>query len=304
MADRYGIYAAKLNTDIIGGITDESLSLNPAVVADALSGEMYPRFVSMVSQRPLGSFVSKDISSALMILGTAGQYVTAGNLFYFYFQKWAQGVTRSSGSVHRCFLINKGFVLPRRLSGRDGGDATLSVDVVTLYDGANDIVNITDNNALPSITSAAGHYAFHKAIIGGVTLDADTGVDIDFGLAALLENTQSSIWPQWGSVAGQVATIVITSKNIQALKSTNIPLAGKAATHANTAIYFKKRKLGGTFEDDSSPVHFSITAAGMANIEGAFSASGQGTGDLGVKLTTVFDGTNALLELNPYATIP
>jgi len=301
--NRYGIYAVQRGATLVGGIMSESIDLGSQIVADSSSGEVYPRWVSLVGQRPNAKFTSKHIGTCIGVSGTMGNYLTTGNVMNLYLQRWAEGITRASGNAHRKVTVNKGLLLPTRLSGRSGSDATMSCDVAALYDGTNSPLTILDNQALPAPSTADERYVFHKATIAGQTFDSDMGCDIDFGITPVIETVRSEVWPRWGSVAGQTATITITAEDIEALADARIPMGGVATTHVNTILYFRRRLNGSTFAADSSGTHMTITAAGMASITNAFDGSNQSPGGMAVQVTCVFDGTNAPLLVSTSANI-
>lgn len=301
---RYGLYGVEINGTLVGGITRCGILPRSQVRAEAMSGEAYARFSSMIAQHPIIPMATRHIGPILDITGALG-YVLAGtaSIAEIYLQKYAHGSTRASGSVHRKFTITQGLVLPRRLSASHQGDAELTFDILSIYDGTNDPVIITETQALPAGLADAYRYAFYKAAIGGVTLDEDMSLEIDFGLQDRAEGKRSEIWPRMISIAQVMPTISITCKNPDAFAAANIPLAGKAATHANTTIYLRKRSAGGSFVADATAEHISLTAAGMVHAESVFDAAGNETGETRFVMAATFDGTNAPIVIDTTAAV-
>lgn len=306
MANKYGLYGVGIGVvaspaAIIGGITADNLSTGSAVRGEAMSGEAYPRFVSLVGQNPRRTFSTRSIAAAMTAITTTGKALAhGGDVCNCYMQLRQNHGTRATGSNHRKLTISNGIILPRRISGTHQGDAELSCEVVATWDGTNDPIIIADSSALPAVADTA-RFAIMKATIGSVAIDEEFDISIDFGLREEVEGKQSEIWPRTCSIMEVNPTITIRSRNGDLLKSTNIPLIGKAATHATSTVYLRKRAAAGTFTADATAEHISFTIAGLAVLQDVFDARGNSTGEVQVVVTASYDGTNAPIVGN-YAT--
>jgi hypothetical protein len=306
MANKYGLYGVGIGAVatpdvVVGGITAENISPGSTVRAEAMSGEVYPRFGSLVAQNPRGSFSTRAIAAAMTEITTLGKALAfGGDVCNLYMQLRADKGTRGSGSVHRKMTISNGLIIPRRISGSHQGDAELSADIIATWDGTNDPIIIADTSALPSVTDTE-RFAIAKATIGAIVIDEEFDIAIDFGMKEEVEGKQSEVWPRTCSIQEVSATMTIKSRNGDLLKSTNIPLLGKAATHANSKVYLRKRANAGTFVTDVTAEHVSFTICGLAVLQDVFDARGNATGEMQVVITGTFDGTNAPIVGN-YAT--
>jgi hypothetical protein len=295
--NKHGLYAIGLGPTLLGGVTAQNLAVGSEVRGEATSGEIYARFKSLYAQRSAPSFSTHSIRTALNVLGALGANIASlsGGLA-LYAQKWADGGSRTAGSAHRKFAFDRGIVYPTRLEIPHQGDATLTVAaLVTSADGTTAPLTITDAVALPAISDAEERFSLGPISVGGVALTSVGEVAIDFATVVAGESADGNIFDEVASIQSHDPVITIRGRDPEWLKSSNIPLSGKAATHANTAIYLRRRLAGGTYATGSN--HIVLGAAGMAVIDEAFGATHGQAGESAVVLSTVFDGTNAPLAI-------
>lgn len=301
---KHGIYGVGVGATLLGGITRQSLVTNSEVKSEASSGEIYSRFTALYAQRVAPSFTTRSIASALNVCGALGVSIAglSGGLAV-YAQKHTDGGTRAGASSHRKYTMVKGILVPRTLQVDHQGDATLSYDAIVTYDGVNDPVVITDLVSLPSGLTDAERFTLGTAAVGGVTIGQKTGVSIDFGLTVRGEGADSDVWDTLASIETMHPTITFDGIDVEWCKAANIPLAGKAATHANTAIYLRKRSAGGTFVTNVTAEHVKLTAAGMIVADTLFDGGAGETGKAKLTLRCDYDGTNAPIVVDTASAI-
>ncbi|HUX15039.1 MAG TPA: hypothetical protein VMW52_01115 [Phycisphaerae bacterium] len=302
MSTKHGLYGVKLGAALLGGITGQNVALENEITGEATSGEVYRRFLALYSQRVAPGFTTRAIAAALAACGPLGTDLATSNL-EFYAQKHADGSTRASGAVHRKFLFDGGILVPRMLNVAHRGDAELTYDAVIKAIGANDPVTITDNSTLPAGLVDTERYTLGPVKIGNVTLNQKMNLAIDFGIEAVGESADSDIWDTLVSIVASITRITLTGNDVAWLKSTNIPLTGKAATHANTIIYLRKRAHAATFVADETEEHIKLTADGMAIVDNPLDASGNAAATTSLVLETRYDGTNAPLTVDTASAI-
>jgi len=268
------------------------------VVGVVTSGGVYKRFQSIAGQQPTAEFATLAIDAALDALPATGKNIadlSAGLLLYA--QKHLQGGTRTTGAAHRKFTIAEGVIVPRQLAVSHLGDASLSYDVIVLYDGSNDPIVVTDSVALPS-DATESRFTIGTVKLGNVTLDHIRSLEIDFGLNAVTEGADSEVWDRFCSIETIAPAVTLRGVDIEWLKAANIPLTGKEGTHANSIIYLRKRDQGGTFVADGTAEHIKFTADGLITIGDVFSGSGSSAGEASVRMDLEYDGSNAPLTVD------
>ena len=284
---RHNLYGVQIDGTVVGSITENNIRTGSEVRGEAVSGEPYPRKQSLTAQKPTATFTSLSIATALANCGPMGASITAMAAgLNFYAQKRLHGGSRTTGSAHRKFALVDGLLLPRSLTCDHQGDAQIGYEAVVTWDAVNDPFQITDSVALPGGLLDDDRYTLGPVTIGGVTLGEKINVNIDFGISAESEGADSNIWDTEVSIGVVAPRITLSGKDIEWFKAANIPLLGKAATHANTSIQFYKRS-GSTLV-----AGVTLTADGWAVVEEPFSASGQGTADTQIVLAAEYDGSN------------
>jgi hypothetical protein len=292
ISNLHNLYAASFGSTVIR-TRETSLQDASQVVRDASSGEPYARNAFLVGQSPAGEFTTPSLAVALAAIGPMGAALASGAALVLYAQKRAEGGTRATGGVHRKYTISKGIIVPNRLSCDHQGNAQLSYSFAAVSsDGATEPVTIADNQTLAAMPALDDHFTLGAVAIGGTTLAQKTNVTVDFGVQIKAEGADSDIWPTIVTIEVVEARVTIATVDL-ALAS--IGLGGKAATHANTSMNFRKRAPGGTFAGSGD---VTLTAAGLAVVDdrlrGAMGSPASGV----VALHCTFDGANSPIKLS------
>ena len=294
----HGLYFVGLGSTLLGGITRQNLGIESEIKGEPQSGEVFRRFLAMYSQKVAPGFSTTSIAAALTACGALGASLAdmTGGLA-LYAQKQADGATRASGSAHKKFAMVKGILAPKQLSVDHRGDATLEYDAVVTWDGTNDPVQITDSAPLPAAIADAGRWTLGPTVIGGKTLMGKRQWQINFGIEVVPESADSEIWDRIASIHAIQSTMTLRGVDVDWFKSSNIPLAGLACTHANTGIYLRKRATASTFASDGSPVHLLFNVAGLASVQ-RIEATEKAPAECAITLPIYWDGSNANIAMN------
>jgi hypothetical protein len=303
--NRYDLYAVGFDTTMVGGITDQNLEFANQVLGEATSGSPYAKSQSLVHQAARGGFTSLDAASLLGALPTTGLSLadlTAGlNLFL---AKREEGGGVASGAVHRKYTLANGILVPRQLTAAHLGNASLSAEILPTSDGTNAPLTITKNVSLPAGAADGARHTLGPVTIGGVSLASLRTLTVNFGINAQTEGADSKLWDTHASYEDIAAVITIAGIDPEWLDTAAIPITGKAATHANTTIYLRKRLSGGTFVADNVAEHIAITAAGLATINEVFTAGkGKGPASCALEIRLLYDGTNDPLVIDTASVI-
>ena len=301
---KHGIWAVDVGGSILGGISQQNVRTGTQVAGESTDGEVYVRHQSINEQKPVATWTTNWIATALALIGLTGKAIEdLGGGLSLYAQKHAKGGTRAGAGSHRKYNMTEGLILPQALSVQHRGDATLSYLAAATFDGNNDPVVPTDNVSLPGGLSGAERFTLGPATIESVSLPQIRSFELNFGLTAEGEGADSDIWDTIISIADIAPVFTLRGIDVEWFKSTNIPLTGKAASHANTAVYLKKRASGGTFVANGVAEHIKFTAAGLAHIEDAFDGSGNETGECSLVMPLKYDGANDPVVINTAAPI-
>jgi hypothetical protein len=180
------------------------------------------------------------------------------------------------------------------------GDATLEYQCVTAAPNAATCpLTITEGANVPTMPADGGRFTLGPLSIAGSTYEGKRDLSIEFGIDLVPESSDSDLWDTLVSIRVVATKITFVGVDLEWLKSTRIPITGKAAAHADTSFYLRKRATGNAsaFVDNGTAQHIKFTANGLAVVPNAFDASGNEGATCNLELTTTHDGTNDPLKL-------
>jgi hypothetical protein len=195
----------------------------------------------------------------------------------------------------------KGVLIPTRLSCEAHQDAKLDYEATLTTDDTTAPIVQTDSVALPTLVGGNLRYTIGKVTVGGIALTGVTGLDIDFGLtvSALRDGVTARIWDEYAWIESMLPRITIRGYGKAWMGAAVIPLLGKAAAHADTLIYLRKRASAATFVADATAEHIEISMGGMATIDRIQGASGLKPGESALSITSYYDATNLPIIVTP-----
>jgi len=289
---RYRFHSVQHHATLVGGITKVAAAAAGQLKAEPTSGSIYTQFVHMVSQSPKMEFDVESIGSWLDLCALGGTSIDGlGNGLIFWSAQLAQGSSIAAAGNHRSLTMKSGILVPRSLTVSTQGNAALTYEALVTWDTTNDPYVIADSQNLPSVPLIAETYALGSLALGGVTLDKLASVTLDFGIE-LDVDPGAGIWPEGVSIKSTIPKLTVRGQDPEWLKSTNIPLAGLACTHANSILYLRRRSSTG-FVADVTAQHVKFTFDGTVHVPEPFSASGADAGETNLELVCEHDGTNA-----------
>lgn len=257
---------------IVPDITQMDLPMNPEHVAEIVGHRARPAHVAVNSIRPTMGFTTYALEAVLGAIGAAGVSVdsdTDPGIVMYQTLLDAYGAP-TAGAVHRSWTMKKGFICPMRIRCDHRGDATIEVMAYPIKKSSNQTIVESDTAALPTVTVASARWTLGPITLGGVTFADYTGLDVDFGYQIDPVGVESNVEDTYIGVRNNAPKVTIRGVDPTWLKATQIPYGGLALTHANSAIYLRKRKQDGTwFNAAGVAVHIKITLAGLTNVAGA-----------------------------------
>lgn len=306
---KYTLAAVQLDTGsdvLISGITSQNLQLNSQVDQEITSGNVYPAWYGLSGQNPGGQFGTHHVATALAAIAGLGLDIsTLATGLALWLQKHAKGGTRAGAASHRKFLCQEGMVVPRTLSVSDGPGqhAIVTFEIITTFDGTNNPWVLSESQTLPNAEPDDERFALGPMTVGGKSLTQVRQFDIDFGINVVTERGDGDIWPTYASIETIAPSITLRGIDPEWFKDANIPLAGLAATHANTTLYLRKRAAGGTFVANGTAQHVKFTGDGLAHIVDGFDVGGSGAAECSLVLPLRNDGSNAPLTIDTTSAI-
>ncbi len=297
------LYAVVHDSTAIGGVHALNIDPKDQVLAEATAGEPWARFTALVGQEPESTFSTYAINAALDLIGLTGSNIgDLTNGLIFHAQKKLAGGVRGGAGTHRKMVVNDGLVVPQTLSVSHRGNASLTYRVVTIYDGSNDPIVLTESQNLPAAPNDLTRFTLGQTTIANVTIDQKLQLDIDFGIELDIEAADSDLWPTHVGIKAINPKLTFRGTDGEWFKAGNIPLIGKVGTHANSISYLRKRSQTG-FVADATVEHIKFTVDGYAHLGPIFDAQGNETAETGLIFETEYDGTNNPITIDTTSAI-
>lgn len=283
-----------------------SLSMSPEdqLSAEAVSGEVFARFIALVGQAPTTGFDTTAVASALATCGLTGSNIGGlGAGLGFYAQKYAEGARRAGAASHRKMLISDGIVVPSNLNVAHQGNATLTYQVAITYDGSNNPIVLSENQSLPAAATTRALHTIGPFTLAGVLLTQISNLSIDLGVAIKTEGSDSDIWPTYASIETIVPRIRVQGSDIQWwIDSGGLPLTGGTPVHADSSFYLRKRSRTG-FVANNVAEHIRGTFRGLAHHTQLFGAQAGDKAESAIEIVCEYDGSNNPITFDTTSTI-
>jgi hypothetical protein len=302
--ERYDLYAITANTTVIGGVGSQSLDTGTEVRSETSSGAYYPLHNFVVSQKPSATFTTTNVAAILALIPVTGldlSTVTGGLILWAY--KHADGGTRAGATSHRKFAMAKGLAVPSRLTVTHRGDATVTINVHPIANGATAPFVYTDSQTVSAAPTTDPRWTLGPLTVGNVLMTGSKGFDIDFGVNALTEGADSSIWDTRSSILTITPRVTIRGVDVAWMASASVPLGGLACTNANTALYLANRADGGTLVANGTASHVKFSMPGLATVGQAMGMTTGSGNETVLNINGKFDGTNAPIVVNTASAI-
>ena len=297
--------ALKIGSTWIGGISQQTATNEANVQSTPTAGSAYPLQININSVKDSFTFQTFNVAAALSALGALGADLNS-NAAELYEIQWTDAGQIASGTAHRKMVFAQGRAVPRRLTCRNGEDASLEIMIMGISsDGATNPLAITESVALPAALDSERH-TIHSAVFAEINLGCIENLEIDFGIEIASKNCSSNIFDSRIEIASIVPKINVTTLKADLVGngSSQIPNTGKSGTHSNSIFKLRKRtpKVA-SFVADATEEHISITADGTIVPTTMFQASNNEDGTSVFEITGRFDGTNVPLVIDTTAAL-
>jgi hypothetical protein len=297
--------ALKIGSTWIGGISQQTATNEANVQSTPVAGSAYPLQLNINSIKDSFSFQTFNVAAALTALGSLGADLNTNAAELFEIQ-WTDAGQIAAGTAHRKMVFAQGRAVPRRLTCRNGEDASLEIMIMGISpDGATNPLVITEGVALPAPLDDARH-TLHSGTFATIGLGCLENVDIDFGIAIESKNCSSDIFDSRIEISSIVPKISVTTLKADLIGNgvSQIPNIGRSGTHINSNFKFRKRTPRvASFVPNATEEHILITVDGTAVPSTMFQSSNNDDGTAVIEITSRFDGTNVPLVIDTTAAL-
>lgn len=266
-------YSVKVGSaTYIDGIQSVSISQGLQTALESGDGEVFASFGSLAMGGPTARFSSLNLAAVLNAIGASGTAVGASGITLYSRSKAQGGTNVAAGTgTHVSYLINNGIMVPRRISARSNGNASIDVEVTARQQTTTAPVTYSAAATLPGNTPGVSEvWTVGPVEINGTVLSGIQSIDLDFGVSILAERGDSDVYPTFVTVRSIRPTLRVRTNHIDAISTvtdgTNTLAPDGSFLSENVVVYFRQRAQGGTFTADGTAQHVKVST-GLARVE-------------------------------------
>lgn len=273
----------------------ESTGIDPGIaVQSQAAGQIDPTFTSVTGISPRVTFSTSDVSAALGAIGLGGLALSSNAVVYM--QTRAADGEFQAGANHMSWTLSNGLVVPRSLSVNQGGNASLTGEIIgRSTDGQSTPWTYSGTATLSGDNHVDNLFTLGPISINGTEVGVVQSLNIDFGLNVSVNRGDDDIYPTFLHINSRRPTIRYTTEKPVNLNT--IGLAGSAQGSTDSVIYLRARANDGVLVADGTTSHLSLTVD--AGIITPMNASVQADGHWASEfvITPRYDGTNDIVAI-------
>lgn len=287
-------------TDVdLYGLTDVSISEGLQEVLAHGAGAVDPSFMSLLSIEPVISVTATELTKILAVFGNDGLCIGSAQTYtdvQFYFVQLGKCAPRLGSTNHIKVTMNEGLIIPTTLTASQGQTATLGLEFHASYDGTNAPLSFATSQALPATAAISQQFTLGPVKINGTELLGVQQTTVNWGINLAKEKGAGQVYPTFIGITQRQPSIEVRTKKLTSIST--FGLTGTAQGATDSVIYFRKQSANGTLVADATSEHISVTIDdGIITVPTTGSQNNQ-TGDSTVKITPVYDGTNAIMAIS------
>lgn len=217
-------------------------------------GQVDYQFAAVAFQAPKLDFTTTALARALAIAGINGYSIAAA--FDFYFQKIAQGGTRTGGASSVKMSGAKGMLVPMSISCQDNQPARLDLSAQFVSsDGAVVPLAQTSGQTMPTITATDQVFFNGPISANGTLIEGVKDTQIEFGLELIVEHGSGEGYPTFVGIRRRQPRITFKTTDVTTFGSSN-GFVAQGAT--DSAVYLRKLLKNGLRTPDATAEHIKI----------------------------------------------
>jgi len=287
----YGL--VKIGADSID--QNAELSLSPGLQTMLLSDGVDNNFAAVARQDPRIRMATSAVATALALSGIGGLKIEAGATeLDFWLRQGEFAGTFMAGATHLQITGHNGLFYPLALTA-DGVSAAIQYEFVPAYDGTNDPLVLTPDQALAGTPAVDEAFVVGPVYLNGTQLRGIQSVTVNFGIQVFLLFHEGEIWCVYLDVQNRQPTVVIQTAD--ALVLNTLGITGVAQTGTDSLIYLRAIDQNGTRKADAETEHIKIAIDDGIIYPSGLSAAGKMPYGSEVTIEPTWDGTNAVLAI-------
>jgi hypothetical protein len=201
IGELWTLCALKIGATVIGQVVEQEAPDDIQDILGADSGEVYPRGSSIALEDPRFRVTTQAVKTALATVGLTGVALSAEAPAQLFFQKHAQGGTRTAAACH-AIQLTAGVAFWSSLDADQNG-AAVDLEVIgTTPDGTNAPQTVLDDQAIPT-------FAAPELYVAGGSAAGVQSIRIDTGIAPVALQGDGEAWNSIVSIDRIVPRVVV-----------------------------------------------------------------------------------------------
>lgn len=296
VSEAYVLHSVKLPSATITQLESADPQGNPTLITQYSAGDVLPMFRSVQNQEARIDFTSPQLATILGACGLLGLDLSGGNTDLHY-KLVADFGTRTEGTGVR-FRLAQGMMFWSTVTLPHQGVGTVNCTIQPTYDGTNPPI-VPAGAAAVGTKQAAEAFGAGPVIVNTVALDGVKTITINSGFKAILESSESEVWPTLIAVEMVDPVAEVMSLTLGAWET--YELAGTALTGFDA--YGVKKIQHGHNSTSNNNLKFSATSGMILPISARAGGNTRALAGLRIPLTAPSAGTNPL-TIATNATLP
>jgi hypothetical protein len=274
----------------------ESHEVDPGIetLFACADGQVDYTFAAVQQQRPILSFTSSAVARALGFCGINGLAISTA--LDFWFQKLAQGGTRSGGATSTKFTAGKGILVPKSIEADSDGVATIDYEMAAIStDGLAAPLAVAVNASMPAPPSTREYFTAGPVNINGTPVPGVKGIRVDFGIELVIEGSDGEAYPTFSAIMKRKQTIVVRSVDVNLAQTLGF-FTPQGVT--DSTVFLRKILAGGTRVPNATAEHVKFTIdEGMISCRPVGGRENRPQ-ESELLIEAAFDGTNDPIAVN------
>jgi hypothetical protein len=281
-------------------ITDKDIDPGVQEMLEGGAGTLDTEFAAIGTQKPMISFTTTAVATALGIVGLSGYaFSSAAN---FWFQKILPGGARD-GTAAMKIAVPKGLVVPKTLKATNDATkpANISYDVYAISaDGTTAPISVTTGQALPSFATVSEIFTIGPMTINSTALVGLQELEMTWGMKCDSYGGDGYAYPTFAAMIHRKG-LKIVPKGYDLTAISTFSINGLALTAWK--LFLRKIQSGATRYADSALQHLKIAGTTGMFKHDKTSGSYDKEAMINHAIFPTFDGTNSVVTVTASAAI-
>jgi len=263
-----------------GGVSQSGWEAGERRVIETADGTLDPTYMATGQLDPSLPITTTDLGAVLALNSSKflfkGVAMSASNKLQTYYRQLqnADEPWADSASKHLKLEVLAGLLAPRSFQAAQGSAASITLQPIPTWDGTNDAVTVTADQALPTLAAVDEEYTVGPVTLNAVAMDEEVqGIRCDPGIRPAVIHGGGREWARFAGIVARNTVFTITSAN--AARLSTFSTTGTAL--ANGTIYLRRLQHADVPYPDASTVHVKITLYDVGTIRVPALSAGRNT---------------------------